>query len=145
MRLLLTFITFIFLLTSCKETPKAEEAISNTNLEEEITSEILPGSFAHTVYFWLHQPDNEEHRSAFLNSLNTFINSSKHIVTKHIGAPASTSRDVIDNSYTFSLLLTFKNAEDEAAYQVDPNHLKFIEESNELWSKVLVYDSELIK
>lgn len=63
------------------------------------------------------------------------------IVGKHIGTPASTNRGVIDSSYSYSLLLTFKNKEDQDIYQTHPTHLKFIEECEELWEKLVVYDS----
>ncbi len=103
-----------------------------------------PGDFAHTVYFWLKNPDNQVDRDAFETSLKKFIEQSVFIQTKHIGVPASTSRDVIDNSYSYSLLLTFANKEDQDAYQNEPAHQVFIAESSSLWKKVVVYDSENI-
>ncbi len=63
---------------------------------------------------------------------------------KHIGKPAKTNREVIDNTYTYSLVLSFKNKEMQDKYQTEPGHLKFIQESEALWEKVLVYDSENI-
>lgn len=59
----------------------------------------------------------------------------------HIGKPANTNREVIDSSYAVSWMLVFKNDADQAAYQTDPIHLKFIEECSHLWSKVVVYDA----
>ncbi|GGG12734.1 hypothetical protein GCM10011344_11810 [Dokdonia pacifica] len=102
----------------------------------------IQGDFAHTVYFWLHRPDNPDDRKAFEASLTSFINQSPYITTKHIGVPAATNRDVIDNSYTYSLLLTFKDKAAQDQYQDEPAHKQFIAESSHLWSKVLVYDSE---
>ena len=102
------------------------------------------GNFAHTVFFWLKNPDNNIDRKAFEASLTRFINNSGFIKTKHIGVPAKTDRGVIDNSYTYSLLLTFNSKEDQDKYQDEPNHKKFIEESSSLWTKVVVYDSENI-
>jgi hypothetical protein len=104
-----------------------------------------PGDFAHTVYFWLHNPDNQDDRKAFEASLTNFIDQSPYITTKHIGVPASTDRDVIDHSYTYSLLLTFKDKATQDQYQEEPAHKQFIAESSHLWSKVVVYDSESIR
>jgi len=100
------------------------------------------GNFAHNVYFWLNNPENQEDRAAFEKSLTNFINHSEFIRTKHLGTPAATDRGVIDNSYTYSLLLTFDNKAQQDKYQVEEGHLKFIEESSKLWKKVIVYDSE---
>jgi len=58
-----------------------------------------------------------------------------------IGAPATTSRDVIDRSYSVSWFLMFDNLEDEEVYQHHPLHKKFVEDCSHLWSKVVVYDS----
>jgi hypothetical protein len=59
----------------------------------------------------------------------------------HIGKPADTNRDVIDRSYAVSWMLVFDNAADQASYQTDPVHLKFIADCSMLWNKVVVYDS----
>ncbi len=113
--------------------------------KKEVSSDVLPGDFAHAVYFWLKNPDSQDDRAAFEQSLFKFLEASEFIVRKHVGRPAATThRDVVDGSYTYSLLLTFKNAEDESKYQEEAVHLQFIDESKHLWTKVLVYDSENI-
>ncbi len=108
-------------------------------------NEKLPGPFAHSVYIWLKNPASEADRTAFEQSLLKFVNASEFIVTKHIGLPAETGhRDVVDDSYTYNILLTFKNKQDQDSYQDEAVHKQFIEESSHLWTKVLVYDSENI-
>jgi len=100
--------------------------------------------FVHTVYFWLKNPQEITDREKFEKSLKTFINSSKFIKTKHLGVPAMTDRPVIDRSYTYCLSLTFASKADQDQYQKEDLHLTFIKESEALWKKVLVYDSESI-
>ena len=65
----------------------------------------------------------------------------KTIQRFHIGKPADTNRDVIERGYALSWFVEFKNASEQASYQTDPIHLKFIEDYSYLWSKVIVYDS----
>ena len=77
-----------------------------------------------------------------MSSLTRFIDHSQYIRSKLIGTPADTDRPVIDNTYTFSLLLTFDSKAEQDLYQQEDVHLQFIEESQDLWEKVLVYDSE---
>jgi len=98
-------------------------------------------NFTHVVYFYLNNPDNPEDRSAFENSLKKFLDNSLYAKTKFIGIPAETPRDVVDNSYTYSLIQTFPSKEIQNKYQEEPAHLVFIEESSHLWKKVQVYDS----
>lgn len=98
-------------------------------------------NFTHVVYFYLNNPDNPEDRAAFENSLKKFLDNSLYAETKFIGIPAETPRDVVDNSYTYSLILSFPSKEIQDKYQEEPAHLVFIEESSHLWKKVQVYDS----
>ncbi|NNE78056.1 MAG: Dabb family protein [Pricia sp.] len=98
-------------------------------------------NFAHTVYFWLKNPDNQDDRLAFETSLQKFLNKSAYAKTKFIGRPPKASRDVVDGSFTYSLIATFDSAEAQQKYQDEPPHKVFVEEASDLWKKVIVYDS----
>ena len=101
----------------------------------------LDHSFTHVVYFWLNNPDDVEDRQAFEQSLQKFLAASKYAKTNFIGVPAGTPRGVVDGSFTYSLILSFSSKEEQDLYQKEAAHLKFIEESEHLWNKVIVYDS----
>lgn len=104
-------------------------------------SKDMPGDFMHVVFFWLKDPEDESVKDKFESELKTLTENINTIVTTHIGTPADTSRGVIDSSYTYSLILTFRNKEDQDIYQEHPVHHKFIENAGNLWEKVVVYDS----
>lgn len=99
-------------------------------------------NFAHTVYFWLKNPDSQEDRKAFETSLKKFLDNSAYAKTNFIGKPPKASRDVVDGSFTYSLVVTFESAEAQQNYQDEAPHKLFIEESSDLWTKVIVYDSQ---
>lgn len=99
--------------------------------------------FIHHVYFWLKNPDSQQDFQKLVKGLQALSKVSA-ILEFHIGKPAATKRDVIDSSYSVSWMLVFKNKADQDSYQTDPVHLKFIDECKDLWSKVLVYDSEAV-
>ena len=96
--------------------------------------------FVHHVYFWLKNPGNKEDLDKLIAGLRK-LSAVKTIKRFHIGKPADTNRDVIDHSYALSWLALFDNGADQASYQTDPIHLKFVEECSALWQKVVVYDS----
>lgn len=100
----------------------------------------LNGLFIHHVFFWLKEPVTAEARSKFEQALNDLVKV-ETIVNSHLGVPAGTDRDVIDSTYTYSLLVLFKNKADQDVYQTHPIHLKFIEENSMLWERVVVYDT----
>ena len=101
----------------------------------------ITGALVHHVFFWLKEPKNEAHKKQLLSALNELLKV-KTIKMSHIGVPAGTeSRDVVDHSYSVSYMVIFNNQADQDSYQVDPIHIKFVEENSHLWSKVIVYDS----
>ncbi|MBX2843347.1 MAG: Dabb family protein [Flammeovirgaceae bacterium] len=100
----------------------------------------IPGGFIHHVFFWFKEPDNKEKNDAFLKSLTSFLDEVDEIMASHVGLPANTPREVVDNSYTVSLIVTFKDKAAHDAYQEHPSHKKFIKESSDIWEKVQIYD-----
>jgi len=100
----------------------------------------LSGLFIHHVFFWLKDPSNQEARTKFEKAARELV-TIETIIDSHIGVPAPTNRDVIDTTYTYSILTTYKNKEDQDIYQTHTKHLKFIEDCRDLWEKVVVYDT----
>lgn len=101
----------------------------------------LEEALIHHVFFWLKEPENEAHKKQLLDALNKLLKV-KTIKMSHIGLPAGTeNRDVVDHSYSVSYMVIFDSQAGQDAYQVDPIHLKFVEENQHLWKKVVVYDS----
>jgi hypothetical protein len=100
----------------------------------------LQNIFIHHVFFWLNNSESTEDLKALIEGLKKLSNA-KTIRQFHIGAPASTNRAVIENTYSVSWFLLFDNKEDQDNYQVDPIHLNFVKECSHLWSKVIVYDT----
>lgn len=96
--------------------------------------------FLHHVFFWLNNPGNISDRDQLVEGLKK-LSTVSTIKDFHIGKPAGTNRGVIENGYAVSWFVLFDNAEDQASYQTDPIHLRFVDECSHLWSKVIVYDS----
>ena len=133
-------ITSLFLIFAVNSYGQAE--MNSHNEIATHTMKEFDSNFAHTVYFWLKNPDSKDDRAAFEKSLRTFLDNSAYAKTRFIGKPPRASRDVVDGSFTYSLIVTFESAEAQQGYQVEPPHKKFIAESEHLWDKVMVYDSQ---
>jgi len=99
------------------------------------------GKFMHVVFIWLKEPDNESHRKTFIDNTNAFMKEIDEVNSWYIGEPAKTPRDIVDNSYTFSLIVNFDNRENHDIYQEHEAHKKFVTDTSKLWNKVQVYDS----
>jgi hypothetical protein len=98
--------------------------------------------FIHHVFFYL-KNNTKENRDKLIEGLKK-LSRVKEIKSYHIGVPAPAERGVIVSDYSLSWTLFFANVEAEKRYQVDPVHLKFIEECQHSWEKVAVYDTETV-
>jgi hypothetical protein len=96
--------------------------------------------FVHHVFFWLKNPNDQEARKQFEKGLQGLI-TVPQIQSSHIGTPVESPREVVDDSFTYSYMAFFKSKEDQNIYQTHPIHLKFIEDCQHLWEKVVVYDA----
>lgn len=110
----------------------SESAYASTNSINQV--------FVHHVFFWLKEPNNPEACQQFEKGLQGLI-TVPQIQTSHIGKPVESPREVVDDSFTYSYMAFFKSKEDQTIYQTHPIHLKFIEDCQHLWEKVIVYDA----
>ncbi len=99
--------------------------------------------FTHYVLFWLKEGLSEKEISDF----SGFFEELKKVPTiksLHYGRSVnSTPRDVVDNSFTYNLLVHFNTLEDLEVYGTHSIHLKAIEQYSHFWQKVVVHDSLL--
>lgn len=96
---------------------------------------------AHHVLFWLKENTTNEQKVAFRKSLQS-LEKVEGIKAFHVGTPAPIERNVVDSTYTFSLVLFFDDLAAHNAYQVHPLHVAFLEEFRIFFEKVVIYDAE---
>lgn len=96
----------------------------------------------HNVYFWLKPELTPTQRAEFRRGVETLMKI-KCAEQVSVGTPAGTTRrPVVDASYDVALIVQCKDVAAEAAYQVDPIHLAFVEKFKTFWTRVQIYDSE---
>ena len=111
-----------------------------TGTERNSSKTRIKNVFVHHVLFWLKEPENQVACTQFEKGLNDLV-AVPLIKSSHIGKPVNSQREVVDGSFTYSLITFFDSKEDENSYQTHPIHLKFVEECQHLWEKVMVYDA----
>ncbi len=113
----------------------------SATMAETLSMKTKNNKIAHQVYFWLKNPED---RQKLIDGVNT-LKKIKTVRQMHVGIVAGTEkRDVIDTSWGVSLLLFFDDIAGEASYQTDPIHLDFVKNYSNLWSKVVIYDAEMV-
>ena len=100
----------------------------------------IGGKFVHSVYFWL-VDETMPTRGKFVTEALKYLKEIDVIRTRHLGRAAGTERDVVDNSYSYCMILTFDSKEDHDIYQAHAAHQQFIENASSLWTRVVVFDS----
>lgn len=108
------------------------------NAKANLKNKRIEGKFIHMVFFWLNE---ETDATDFVKSTEAFLKQVDEIKQYHLGHPAMTPRDVVDNSYTVSLVVTFNSKEDQNIYQEHPAHIQYIEDNKMKWREVRVFDS----
>jgi hypothetical protein len=96
--------------------------------------------FVHAVYFSLRPDLPAADRDLFLAWQPKLV-ALPSVHEGYTGVPAPTDRAVIDRNYTHALVLVFKTAADEEAYQVHPEHDRFRAECGTFWTQVRIFDS----
>lgn len=96
----------------------------------------------HNVYFWLKQDMSAAQVAVFETELSALL-TIDYLTHGFIGKPAPTeARPVTDHSFSYSLILHFKNMADHDYYQKEcPKHLRFVETCKPFFERVVVYDS----
>jgi len=111
-------------------------ATGMSNMETKDKKQIV-----HHVFFWLKNPDSKEDLNKLLEGLKT-LRKIETIRLIKIGVPASTEkRPVVDSSYHASELMFFDDLSGQKTYQDHQIHQKFIADCEQLWEKVVVFDS----
>jgi hypothetical protein len=113
----------------------------STTMAETLIMKTKDNKIAHQVYFWLKNPED---RQKLIDGVNT-LKKIKTVRQIHVGIVAGTEkRDIIDTSWGVSLLLFFDDIAGEAIYQTDPIHLDFVKNYSSMWTKVVIYDAEMV-
>ena len=98
--------------------------------------------FIHSVYFWLKADLDDEARGRFLESLHS-LNGDGNVRSGYAGAAADTGgRDVVDDSYSYGLVLFFEDRAGHDSYQTGAVHRRFLDAHRTDWERILVYDFE---
>ena len=95
----------------------------------------------HCVFFWATDGLPSEDLADFEGGLRTLL-TVPSVVDGTVGVPADTDRPPVVRSYSFALMLRFRDLAAHDAYQVDPIHNAFHARCQKYWTKVVVYDFE---
>lgn len=95
----------------------------------------------HYVLFWLKKDLGEEkikEFTAFFELLKTI----PVVKSLKFGRAAKTNkREVVDNSFTYNLIVTFEDLKAISTYETHPIHLDAVKKFSHFWDKVVVHDS----
>lgn len=95
----------------------------------------------HSVYFWLKPELTDAQRADFRRGLDSLAGV-RSVEKLYVGTPAAIPpRPVVDATYSFGLMVVFKDLAGHDIYQVDPIHKAFLDQFRTFWTKVQIYDA----
>ena len=97
--------------------------------------------FLHLVYFYGREDGGPEDAQRLAEGCRKHLPGIPGVRRLEVGFPAGTPRPVVDNSYAVALMVEFADKAGHDVYQDHPDHLRFIEECKQYWSRVQIYDS----
>lgn len=139
-------------LLACSPQQDADSAETTAQLQTQLAqaqaeiaalkaNQTMSPGLVHSVFFWLKEDLTAEQQAAFRAGVASLRDVST-IQNMYVGPVAPTEeRGVIDNTYSIALLVHFADVAGQNAYQIDPIHLKFVDDHKDKWTKVVVYDS----
>ena len=146
MKSTILFAFIILLFGACSEPvdlEKLEKLEAYKKEAEAYKMKMESASLMHTVYIWLKEDLPIAEEKAFLKGCES-LGTIKSVNRMRMGGPALTEdREVVDQSYSYALNLEFVDIAAQDAYQIDPIHLKFVEDHKDKWTKVIVYDNKM--
>ncbi len=100
----------------------------------------LPTMFSHVVILWT-KPEIPDAAEKLLAGAEQYLRPISGVKSFHVGRMVKSHRDVVDQSYQVALNLQFENKEAEAAYQVHPLHIEFVEKAfKPNCARAVIYD-----
>lgn len=109
-----------------------------------IASTSMAAPMAHMVFFTLADPSDAS-SDTLIAACHKHLADHDGVTHFSVGARAKDqARPVNDQSFHVALHVIFDSRESHDTYQTHPRHLAFIKEAKSLWSKVQVFDSNLV-
>lgn len=106
-----------------------------------VASQIKKGLIVHSVYFWLKEGLSQEEKQDFLHFFE-ILRSIPEVRYLSIGKPAPTNpRDVVDNSFSYHLIVFFETMADINVYETHPDHIAAAQQYSKYWTRVEVRDT----
>jgi hypothetical protein len=95
----------------------------------------------HYVLFWLREDLTEQEVKDFENFFKELTRIPDIKSLSYGRAAATHPRPVVDNSFTYNLIVVFDSLKEVGVYENHPIHLEAIKNYSHLWTKVVVHDS----
>lgn len=94
----------------------------------------------HNVYFWLKEDQTDEDVRRFEEGLWE-LTDAEDVESGSFGKPAkSEARTVVDQSFSYGLVLCFEDVAAHNRYQAGTAHTRFAKDHAAKWDRVVVYD-----
>lgn len=107
-------------------------------------TQIFRKGFVHSAYFWLKSGLTEDDIMDFESGIKKLILDSEFAVSGHIGRPAGTDSEIVNNSYDYSMIVTFQDSRGNFSFMNEEAHDRFRVITKKYCERVSVFDSTAV-
>jgi hypothetical protein len=104
------------------------------------TAEFTDRGVVHTVYLWLKDPGNQQHRERLLTATDR-LRTIPGVEEIRFGEVIESSRDIVDDSFDVGIYFYFSDIASMNRYLVHPLHRKVVEQAiKPVVERIVVHD-----
>jgi hypothetical protein len=93
----------------------------------------------HIVLVWLDKSLSQEQISQIIDSSKQ-LSKITYVKNLKVGKAISSTRKIVDDSFTFGIVMQFADIESMNKYLIDENHVNYVKQLKPMIKKLLVYD-----
>ncbi len=93
----------------------------------------------HIVLVWLDKSLSQEQITKIIDNTKQ-LSKINYVKSMKVGRAIASTRKIVDDSFTFGIVMEFANIESMNKYLVDDNHVNYVKRLKPMIKKLLVYD-----
>jgi hypothetical protein len=93
----------------------------------------------HIVLVWLDKSLSQEQITKIIDNTKQ-LSKINYVKSMKVGRAISSTRKIVDDSFTFGIVMKFADIESMNKYLVDDNHVNYVKQLKPMIKKLLVYD-----
>ena len=104
-----------------------------------LSMQVQAEQVTHIVLVWLDESLSQQQITQIINNSKQ-LSKINYVKNVKVGRAISSTRKIVDDSFTFGIVMQFTDMESMNKYLIDENHVKYVKQLKPMIKKLVVYD-----